>query len=106
MGKNEAKTSNNVNFSSSHRHSRIAPSLRHGIDLDPEIGVRIEPLNRRRVAAVQDAADGENLTPNDAQIDATVKSLEIQILVLFAFLSSCLKSMLFNHIFCSCGWVQ
>jgi hypothetical protein len=27
-------------------------------------------------------------------------------LVLFAFLSSCLKSMLFNHIFCSCGWVQ
>ena len=63
-------TSNDVNFSSGDGDARIASTLRHRIDLDPDVGVGIEPLDGRGVAAVHDAADGKNLTSHDAQVDA------------------------------------
>ena len=64
-------TSNDVNFSPCDGHSRIASTLRHGIDLDPDVGVGIESLDCGRVAAVHDAADGKYLSSHDAQVDAT-----------------------------------
>ena len=63
-------TSNDVNFSSGDGDARIASTLRHRIDLDPDVGVGIEPLDGRGVAAVHDAADGKDLTSHDAQVDA------------------------------------